>query len=199
MATKEQAEFYDNFIEHFEAQMDNGRNQDFRNWTKKWIHEPKKVLDLGCAFGYNSAYLTEIGCEVHGIDISAKCIMKAKRMYPKGTWHCGDITEGFDPGVRDFDFILLSDVIEHVPVGRHAKLFKVLGEWSSPVSVLIASVPNPELHQDIQKQTYQPVEEKVEIPDLLKNMAEGGFRTIVSLFLLQGVYYRMIVQKIGRA
>lgn len=197
MATKEQAEFYDNFIDHFESQQNNGRNVEFRNWTKKWIFEPKKVLDLGCAFGYNSQYLTEIGCEVHGIDISPKCIMKAKRSYPKATWHCGDITEGFDPGVRDFDFVLLSDVVEHVPEGRHAKLFRVLGEWTKPMAALLASVPNPELHDKIQEQTYQPVEEKIEMPELLSHMREGGFQRIVSIFLLQSVYYRMVIQKSG--
>lgn len=197
MATKEQVEFYDNFIDHFEEQMNNGRNQDFRNWTKKWIYEPKKVLDLGCSFGYNSAYLTEIGCEVHGIDISPKCIMKAKKTYPKCTWHCGDITEGFDPGVRDFDFVLLSDVIEHVPVEKHAKLFRTIGSWTKPKAALVASVPNPLLHEKIQKETYQPVEEKVEIPELLQHLREGGFSTLVTLFLLQGVYYRMVAQKSG--
>lgn len=198
MATKEQVEFYDNFIEHFEEQQNNGRNSDFRNWTKKWIHEPKKILDFGCALGYNSAFFSQIGCEVHGIDISPKCIMKAKSRYPKCTWHCGDITEGFDPGIRDFDIVLLSDVLEHIPVNRHAKLFQVLGEWTKPVSVLIASVPNAEIHEEIQKQTYQPVEEKVEIPELLQAMREGGFRTVTSLFLLKGIYYRMIVQKIQK-
>jgi len=199
MASKEQVEFYDNFIDHFESQMDNGRNTDFRNWTKKWIYKPKKVLDLGCAFGYNSAHLLETGCEVHGIDISPKCIMKAKRKYSKGVWHCGDITDGFDPGIRDFDCVLLSDVIEHVPKDRHEHLFHVLGEWTKPVSILIASIPNPEIHERVVQQTYQPVEEKVEIPELLQNMQEGGFKTIISLFLLQGIYYRMVVQKIGAA
>jgi len=150
-----------------------------------------------CALGYNSAFFTEIDCEVHGIDISPKCIMKAKNKYPKCTWHCGDITEGFDPGVRDFDFILLSDVLEHIPEEKHAKLFRTLGTWTTEKGVLVASVPNPVLHEEIQQQTYQPVEEKVEIPELLQRMREGGFNTIVTLFLLQGVYYRMIVQKSG--
>lgn len=196
MASKEQVEFYDNFIPHFEEQMDNGRNKDFRQWISKWIYEPKKVLDLGPAFGYNSSFLTEIGCEVHGIDISPKCIMKAKNRYPKCTWHCGDITENFDPGVRDFDIVLLSDVIEHIPLDKHEKLFKTLGEWTKPISVLIASVPNPELHEQVKQQTPQPLEEKVEIPELLQNMRSGGFQTITSIFLLKGIYYRMIVQKI---
>jgi len=199
MADKAQVEFYDNFIDHFKEQMDNGRNRDFRTWTKKWIYEPKKVLDLGCAFGYNSFYLTEIDCEVHGIDISPKCILLAKKKYGKGNWYCGDITEGFDPGIRGFDCVLLSDVLEHIPKDRHEHLFHVLGEWTKPTSVLIASVPNPEIHEQVTQQTYQPVEERVEIPELLQQMRGGGFKRIVSLFLLQNTYYRMVVQKVGGA
>jgi len=196
MATKEQADFYDNFIEHFQQQQNNGRNMSFRKWISKWIYKEKKILDLGCAFGYNSSFLIESGCEVHGIDISPKCILLAKRKYPKGNWHCGDVTEGFDPGVRDFDFIILSDVIEHIPLEKHSKLFGVLGEWTKPDGVIVASVPNPEIYKEIQEQTYQPVEEKVLIPELFQKMRTGGFDRIVTLFLLERVYYRLIVQKI---
>jgi 2-polyprenyl-3-methyl-5-hydroxy-6-metoxy-1,4-benzoquinol methylase len=199
MATREQAEFYDNFIDHFKAQMNNGRNQNFRAWTKKWIFKPAKVLDAGCAFGYNSEYLTQIGCEVHGIDISSQCIMLARKKYPHGKWHCGDITDGFNPGpdVKDFDFVLLSDVVEHIPKERHGIFFQRLGEMTKPGAALIASVPNPENHELAQQQTYQPVEEKIEMHELLKSMAAGSFTRVVSMFLLEGLYYRTVVQKVN--
>lgn len=198
MADPVQVEFYDNFVDHFSAQQDNGRNRGFRAWIQKWIHQPKKVLDFGCALGYSSQFLYRtVGCEVHGIDISPRCIALAQEKYPECSWYCGDVTDGFDPGVRGFDFILLSDVIEHVPEERHERLFRLFGEWSSPGAVILASVPNEEYYEQAKVATYQPVEEKMEIPRLLNAMRVGGFSRVVSLFLEQRLYYRMVVQRVS--
>ena len=197
MATTEQVEFYNMFLEHFETQVDNPRNVGFRSWVRKWIYAPKKVLDFGCAYGYNSQYLIhEVGCEVFGVDLSPKCIEVANERFPRGRWFAGDITEGFDIGERDFDFVLMSDVIEHVPLDRHQKVFEVLSEWVRPGGAIILSVPNPLHYEDAQKQTQQPVEELVDIPVLMQNMQNVGFSKFVSLFLWEEFYYRMIVQKV---
>lgn len=191
----EQSQFYDEFISHFKSQQNNNRNEKFREWIQKWIFKPTKVLDFGCALGYNSHFLHAIGCDVYGIDISPKCIQYANEKYPQCNWYCGDITDGFDPGVRDFKFIIMSDVIEHVPICRHEILFQKLSEWSESNAVIIASVPNEEIYDTIKEQTYQPIEEKIKIPTLLMLLRQVGFSRIVSLFLDGGVYYRMIVQK----
>ena len=196
MATEEQARFYDGFIPHFESQVNNARNVGWRQWTRKWVADKSKVLDLGCSYGYNSEFLArESGCKVTGIDISPKCIETAKTKFPHCTWHCGDITDGYDVKERDFDFILMSDVIEHVPTDRHRVLFKTLGSWMKRGAVLMASVPNAELHEQIVKDTFQPVEEAVWMHDLLRMMFGGGIRRVNSLYLDGGVYYRLVAQK----
>ena len=198
MATKEQADFYDNFIPHFEQQQNNGRNQLFRGWVHKWVRPNTYVLDLGCAFGYNSYFLAQppFNCVVTGIDISPKCIEKAKSEHPNCHWYCGDITEGFEPDVLSaFDFILLSDVIEHIPLDRHVTVFSKLAEWSKPGAVILASVPNPAIYEQVKETTYQPVEERVEIPELMVRMRAAGFSKFVSIFLLDNTYYRMVVQR----
>jgi hypothetical protein len=89
----------------------------------------------------------------------------------------------------------MSDVIEHVPQDRHEHLFHVLGAWSSPSAVILASIPNPENYETAKNQTYQPIEERVEIPELLRAMRSSGFLRVVSLFLESDLYYRMVVQK----
>jgi 2-polyprenyl-3-methyl-5-hydroxy-6-metoxy-1,4-benzoquinol methylase len=198
MATKEQATFYDNFLSHFEAQVNNGRNMSWRNWIRKWVKEKSSVLDVGCAYGYNSEFLFREAtiCKVTGIDISPKCIEVAKQKYPHGTWHCGDITEGYDIGEKDFKYILMSDVIEHVPSNRRLMMLTKLAEWTKTGGALIASIPNAELHEQITKDTFQPVEEQVWMHQLLEELYSVGFKRIITLFLEAGIYYRLIVQKV---
>ena len=45
----------------------------------------------------------DVGAQMYSFDPRTKKIT-----------HCGDITDGYDIGERDFDFVLMSDVIEHV-------------------------------------------------------------------------------------
>jgi 2-polyprenyl-3-methyl-5-hydroxy-6-metoxy-1,4-benzoquinol methylase len=201
MADATQVDFYDNFIDHFESQQDNFRNRSFREWAYKWIGQSGlKVLDFGCALGYHSGQLPLLrGATVCGIDLSSKCIEYAKQKYPEGKWYAGDILDGFDPGeeCRGFDRIILSDVLEHVPLQKHEKLFQILSDWSDPNAAIIASVSNWELYdQIISAEMTQPVEEKVLIPDLLENMRKAGFGRVVSLFLFEDWFYRIIVQKV---
>jgi 2-polyprenyl-3-methyl-5-hydroxy-6-metoxy-1,4-benzoquinol methylase len=197
MAEKSQMDFYDNFLPHFEEQANNSRNVGWRIWVRKWVKPDSKVLDLGCSFGYNSEYLVrELSCKVFGIDISPKCIATAQKRYPHGTWHCGDITEGYDVGERDFNFVFMSDVIEHVPATRRPIMLTKAAEWLQKGGVLMASVPNAELHEQIVNGTYQPVEEQVWIGQLIYELHNAGLRRIVSLYLDGGVYYRLIAQKV---
>ncbi len=202
MADEKQIEFYDNFVDHFDEQKNNTRNKAFRVWTQKWVPKGSRVLDFGCALGYNSGYLAEqMNCEVTGIDISPKCISTAQNRYPESNWICQDITEkplseGLFRKGNLASFVLMSDVIEHVPIDRHDKLFSFISEVTDPGAAILASVPNPEFHQTAVEQTPQPVEERINVPELLGLMGNKGFDRIISVFLAKGnVYYRMVVQK----
>ena len=197
MANKDQIQFYDNFVGHFDEQKDNYRNTSFRNWIVKWIKPGIKVLDFGCALGYNSGFLKDVA--VTGVDISPECIRIAKERYPDCSWHCMDIcmeeAQQFFPD-EQFDCVLMSDVIEHVPMSNWLNLFRFLGKHTTQNSIILASVPNVEFHEQALKDTPQPVEEKAEVILILDAMQLHGFKRIISLFLFERVYYRMVIQKV---
>jgi len=199
MASQQQVEFYDNFIEHFKANINNDRNVSFRKWLLKWIQpaEPApRVLDFGCALGYNTGFLAKQGVFVRGMDISPKCIEEARTMFPEGDWVCEDLLEDAFSSGANFDWVVMSDVIEHIPLEKHPELFRRLAQATRSNGTIIASVPNSDLYQAIlDSPTKQPVEEKVLIGELLLNMHQAGFTRVISLFLEGGVYYRMVVQK----
>lgn len=83
------------------------------HWTKK-----KDVLDLGCGYGYGSAYMKILSAKsVTGFDIDSEAIDYAKKNYPFCDFHVKDLSkpiEGFD---KKFDTIISIETIEHIP--RH--------------------------------------------------------------------------------
>lgn len=183
MATEEQIKFYDDFLPHFEEQVNNPRNVGFRQFTRAALRSRPvlntpnaKVLDIGCAYGYNSEYLHREfpGCEIYGADISPRCIEEANRRFPHGFWYCGDITED-KLAFKDIRLILMSDVLEHIPKDRHGILFKKIEEMTVPGAVLVLSVPVFEA--DTEK-TPQPVEEKVYVHEILTLLFECSFRIV---------------------
>jgi 2-polyprenyl-3-methyl-5-hydroxy-6-metoxy-1,4-benzoquinol methylase len=54
----------------------------------------------------------------------------------------GDVVR-YQPGAKEFDFICLFDIIEHIPIERHPELFQnisgILGEHTK----VLINIPNP--------------------------------------------------------
>ena len=76
-----------------------------------------RVLEIGCGDGGNLLPLSEMGCDVVGVDLAAERITNAiaifKELNAKGTFLARDIftIKEFEYG---FDLIICHDVIEHV-------------------------------------------------------------------------------------
>lgn len=69
-----------------------------------------RVLDIGCAGGFLSAALRARGCRTTGIDATAPDDESAFEAF-----HCCDLNQDpFPLDLRDFDCVLLLDVVEHL-------------------------------------------------------------------------------------
>jgi len=80
----------------------------------RMIGSRKRVLEVGCATGYLSAYLTQqLGCEVVGIELNPQAAELARQ-------HCASVIVGdvekdaFKSLSGLFDVILFGDVLEHL-------------------------------------------------------------------------------------
>lgn len=74
---------------------------------KAGVSAGARVLDVGCATGYYSAILANLGCEVTGIDISETGIRKAREQYPFIRFEVQDATAlPYAPDSFDFVFAL---------------------------------------------------------------------------------------------
>uniref|UniRef100_A0A0K8SWP0 Ubiquinone biosynthesis O-methyltransferase, mitochondrial n=1 Tax=Lygus hesperus TaxID=30085 RepID=A0A0K8SWP0_LYGHE len=81
-----------------------------------------KILDVGCGGGILSLPLARLGADVTGLDPTPKLIeiaeANAKKNLPGGVlrFECGTIEEHSLTNSEQYDAIVCSEVIEHVPV-----------------------------------------------------------------------------------
>jgi 2-polyprenyl-3-methyl-5-hydroxy-6-metoxy-1,4-benzoquinol methylase len=71
-----------------------------------------RVLDVGCNTGELTVRLAALQCRTLGLDINADAIALARQQFPTGEFQVGTLTE---LSARDFDAIVSSHVIEHLP------------------------------------------------------------------------------------
>jgi ubiquinone/menaquinone biosynthesis C-methylase UbiE len=117
--------------------------KNLKNLFKEFIPPKSKVLEVGCGTGDVLAALElEMGV---GIDISEELIKIAKDKHSASaqlSFLAGDIKDFIlDLRQRRFDYIFMSDVIEHledVPA-----MIKCISEVAEPGSKLIISMANP--------------------------------------------------------
>jgi len=74
----------------------------------------KKVLDIGCAVGKYSAYLSDKGFAVIGIDNNKELIKIAKKNAPSAKFVCDNVISG-KLSTQKADSIVAFDILEHLP------------------------------------------------------------------------------------
>ncbi len=74
----------------------------------------KKVLDLGCGYGFYTDYFKSIGADVLGVDGSANMVKIARTRYKNCFFEVCDITEIFPFTNESFDLIFCNQVLMDV-------------------------------------------------------------------------------------
>src|SRR3990167_7759681 len=147
-------------ITHFFNEMSVGRNEtiqanlivDYEQHvrSKKVLdllsaNRDEKILDIGCGNARDIVQIVEMGAQVIGIDISEGMIFEAQQELTKLGFgnillKVGDATRlEFADG--EFDKILCSEVIEHIPDA--AKALREMWRVLKPCGLLVLSTPNP--------------------------------------------------------
>ena len=95
------------------------------------LYQPSQTvaLDCGCATGTNLKTLLSRGCISVGLDLDANLLEKAKSRVPDALFVVGDAVH--TPFREEtFDFVLCSDVLEHIPEDGKAlnEIHRILSE-----------------------------------------------------------------------
>jgi trans-aconitate 2-methyltransferase len=141
--------FYDEFTT---KQLDAGislRNLKIQEFTEKFgLKDTDNVLEIGCGIGTQTELLVKFVAngKVTAVDISPKSIHFAKerlKAFRNVEFLTGDINEMHFPADKKFDVIVLPDVIEHIPLENHFKMFAKLRDVIKDSGFVIIHIPNP--------------------------------------------------------
>jgi cyclopropane fatty-acyl-phospholipid synthase-like methyltransferase len=98
-----------------------------------------QVLDLGCGCGVPVARILAERFHITGVDFSSVQIERARKLAPKATFICADMSEVDFPAER-FDAIISLFAIIHLPLAEQPSLFANIRRWLKPGGYLLATV-----------------------------------------------------------
>lgn len=118
----------------------------FDQLVKAGLKKDSSVLEIGCGIGTLTQLMANYlkRGEIHATDISPESISVARKRladFKRISLEVSDMN-GFNAG-RTYDFIILADVIEHIPFSEHTELFRTISLHAHPGSVVFLNIPHP--------------------------------------------------------
>ncbi|MGL5888794.1 MAG: class I SAM-dependent methyltransferase [Bacteroidia bacterium] len=179
---QEVAGYYDQFSNHQTRLGVNIRHRTiFKNLVNCGLLSSANVLEIGCGIGTVSSLIIPAISQGNfiGVDISPESISIAKNKLAKYT-NAKFIVSDMSDFVSElkFDFIVLPDVLEHIPVEQHASLFQTLNKHSHEKTVVLINIPEPYTldwtrrnHPD----RLQIIDQSLSLQDLCNNIYPSGY------------------------
>ena len=179
----EVAEFYDQYTDRQKDSGINRRHKSIDDWlTKFGMTESDSVLEIGCGIGTMTQLLASRLSKgsILANDISQKSVEMAQRElshFDNLQFVVGDIVK---LELKDkFDLILLPDVLEHIPIADHPKLFLKLSELLKDEGMIVIHIPDPYFlawrHTDAnQRKGLQIIDQSIYTNELVNSIYPAG-------------------------
>lgn len=183
LASKEQVEdFYNTYKEKQKKIGVNIRHRTIvKNLKRLGLTPDSKVLEIGCGIGTVSGLIIKNipQGKFTGVDISSESIEMAKKLNPapNAEFLVNDMSN-FNHALK-FDFVVLPDVLEHIPVEQHANLFRILSEVTTANAIVLINIPEPNFlnwARKIHPEKLQIIDQSLSMQDLLNNSYPHGFK-----------------------
>jgi SAM-dependent methyltransferase len=102
----------------------------------------ERVLDLGCAAGAVSHFLSTLGCETVGVDAEPRAIDKARELFPDLQFQLANVVRlPFEEA--SFDKAVAADLVEHLDDETFATMLRETRRVLRPGGTLSIYTPNP--------------------------------------------------------
>ncbi len=121
-------------------------------WASDALHEDllngrgSRALDVGCAYGYTSQVLVDLGYETFGVDISTHGVKQAKPLSANQFLVC-DAQTSIPFVAKTFNLVTCFDVLEHMPFPEKA----LTGMFNVCKGALVCTTPNKKVEKPIRK------------------------------------------------
>ena len=174
--------FYDKFSSQQIDAGINRRHLSIDNWSRKFgLKDSDNVLEIGCGIGTQTELLSNriTKGQIDSFDISSKSIDIAKKRLDKRnnvTFTVGDIIES-ELKTNFYDFVLLPDVLEHIPVKVHDKLFEKISLAAKLQAKILIHIPDPYYNQWVsihQPKLQQIIDQNLFMPLITKPIYDAG-------------------------
>lgn len=135
------------------------------------LPKPAKILDVGCGGGQDSKFLSENGCDVLGIDISAEMIKLARKYSPKSNFILTDVHEL--PKATEYDGIWCSRVFHHISMDKQRAFLNKLNTLLKKGGILHITSAVSDKKADYE--AFDAGEDKI----LKKRLTEESFKELL--------------------
>jgi cyclopropane fatty-acyl-phospholipid synthase-like methyltransferase len=112
------------------------------SWVEKLlgrIEDGCDVLELGCGGGTPATKALAERHRVHGVDISARQVERARERIPEATFECADATR-LELEPRSLDAVVSLYMLGHVPRAEQAPLLGSVASWLRDGGYLLATM-----------------------------------------------------------
>jgi SAM-dependent methyltransferase len=145
-------------------------------------HSGDRVLDLGCAAGAITDFLSGFGCEVVGVDSEARAIERARSLFPDYRFEQADVAS-LPFADASFDKAVAADLVEHLDDDAFGAMLAECRRVLVPGGTLSLYTPNP-------RHLIERLKEREIL--LAQNKTHIGLRTSAQIALAMGeVGYRV--------
>lgn len=143
-----------------------------------------RVLEIGCGIGTMTGLISRYlrRGEIVAVDISPESVEIARKRLSRASnvrFMVSDMTDFNHTEV--FDFIILPDVLEHIPVEQHRQLFRTLADHMHDSSVILIHIPHPRALDYIRTtspEQMQIIDQSLEADTLLGDACSTGLTLI---------------------
>ena len=144
----------------------------------------KSAIEIGCGIGTLTGLISKVikNGKLVATDISNESIDVAKKRIPnsgKIDFLVSDM-KGFEYDHK-FDFVVLADVIEHIPIEQHPDLFQAIAKIIHEDSIVFINIPHPtslDYIRDFKPELLQIIDQSISSDLLMKNTYDNGLRLI---------------------
>lgn len=177
--------YYDDYIkEQYEIGVNDRIFLMYEKLQKQGLKSDSKVIELGCGIGVVTHLIrkTVTKGKIESIDLSPESIEFAKAKIKRGNigFFAGDVTD-YQPKLQQVDFVTLFDVIEHIPVEFHEKLFLNVANMLSASGLLLINIPSPaSINWDRRNapEVLQIIDQEIPLSLITKNCDTAGLEVI---------------------
>ena len=163
-----------------------GRVEWLRRCLSRLDFSPRRILDFGCGTGSATPFFLDAfpGCEVLGLDVSARSIEVARERH--GSAHATFCTMSIYRADASFDLAYCNGVFHHIPLAERADAVQYVRDSLKPggVFALWENNPwNPGTRYVMSRIPFDRDAITLSAPESRRLLRAGGFRTIRTDFL----------------